>query len=70
MILEAVPVAFPGPPVRQTITNWTSRDYAEALGDRGREVEVEHLHIHLPRVLKTPADPRTANTEQEGRTAR
>ncbi|WP_333741118.1 RapZ C-terminal domain-containing protein [Streptomyces sp. IBSBF 2806] len=27
---------------------------ARALRDRGREVEVEHLHRHLPRVLKTP----------------
>ncbi|MGW2952801.1 RapZ C-terminal domain-containing protein [Streptomyces eurythermus] len=32
---------------------------------RGREVVVEHLHVHLPRVLKTPTGPRTANTEQE-----
>ncbi|MFJ9683532.1 hypothetical protein ACIRP2_36645 [Streptomyces sp. NPDC101194] len=30
---------------------------ARALRDRGREVEVEHLHAHLPRVLKTPAHP-------------
>ncbi|QDN64315.1 hypothetical protein FNV66_00385 (plasmid) [Streptomyces sp. S1D4-14] len=29
---------------------------ARALRDRGREVEVEHLHVHLPRVLKTPAN--------------
>jgi UPF0042 nucleotide-binding protein len=35
---------------------------AHALWDRGREVEVEHLHVHLPRVLKTPAG---AHTEQE-----
>ncbi|MET8168883.1 RNase adapter RapZ [Streptomyces sp. NPDC005329] len=27
---------------------------ARALRDRGREVEVEHLHRHLPRVLKAP----------------
>ncbi|MGY3243614.1 RNase adaptor protein for sRNA GlmZ degradation [Streptomyces sp. TE4109] len=38
---------------------------ARALHDRGREVEVEHLHAHLPRVLKTPAGPRPANPEQE-----
>lgn len=37
---------------------------ARALRDRGREVEVEHLHVHLPRVLKTPANG-TANPEQE-----
>ncbi|WP_328983290.1 hypothetical protein OG258_42565 [Streptomyces mirabilis] len=29
---------------------------ARALRGRGRQVEVEHLHVHLPRVLKTPAD--------------
>lgn len=29
---------------------------ARALRDRGREVEVEHLHAHLPRVLKKPAN--------------
>ncbi|MGA4844769.1 RapZ C-terminal domain-containing protein [Streptomyces sp. G5(2025)] len=28
---------------------------ARALRERGREVEVEHLHIHLPRVLKSAA---------------
>lgn len=38
---------------------------ARALRDRGREVEIEHLHAHLPRVLKTPASPSNANTEQE-----
>ncbi|MFH9090472.1 hypothetical protein [Streptomyces sp. NPDC017673] len=38
---------------------------ARALRDRGREVVVEHLHVHLPRVLKTPAGARTANTQQE-----
>ncbi len=38
---------------------------ARALRDRGREVVVEHLHVHLPRVLKTPVGPRTANPEQE-----
>ncbi|MGC4986653.1 RapZ C-terminal domain-containing protein [Streptomyces sp. DT193] len=37
---------------------------AHALRDCGREVEVEHLHVHLPRVLKTPANG-TANPEQE-----
>ncbi|MCM2394381.1 RapZ C-terminal domain-containing protein [Streptomyces albipurpureus] len=26
---------------------------ARALRDRGRQVDVEHLHVHLPRVLKT-----------------
>ncbi|CAM5662092.1 MULTISPECIES: hypothetical protein [Streptomyces] len=36
-----------------------------ALRDRGREVVVEHLHVHLPRVLKAPAGARTANTQQE-----
>ncbi|MGW1615156.1 RapZ C-terminal domain-containing protein [Streptomyces sp. NPDC002285] len=30
---------------------------ARALRDRGREVAIEHLHVHLPRVLKTPANP-------------
>ncbi|WP_107102821.1 RNase adapter RapZ [Streptomyces torulosus] len=38
---------------------------ARELRSRGHEVVVEHLHVHLPRVLKTPAGPRTANTEQE-----
>ncbi|WP_329316618.1 hypothetical protein OG723_40750 (plasmid) [Streptomyces sp. NBC_01278] len=38
---------------------------AQALRDRGREVVVEHLHVHLPRVLKTPAGTRIANHEQE-----
>ncbi|MFD4260731.1 hypothetical protein ACFWR9_24690 [Streptomyces sp. NPDC058534] len=38
---------------------------ARAIGDRGREVVVEHLHVHLPRVLKTPAGPHTAHAEQE-----
>ncbi|WP_399186998.1 hypothetical protein [Streptomyces sp. WAC 04229] len=38
---------------------------ARELRDRGREVVVEHLHVRQPRVLKTPACPRTANTEQE-----
>ncbi|MDX3605934.1 recombinase family protein [Streptomyces globisporus] len=33
--------------------------------DRGREVVVEHLHVHLPRVLKTPTSPHTAHAEQE-----
>ncbi|MCX4970794.1 hypothetical protein OHA98_39835 [Streptomyces sp. NBC_00654] len=35
---------------------------AHELRDRGRQVEVEHLHAHLPRVLKAPA-----NTDQETR---
>ncbi|MEU3050380.1 hypothetical protein ABZ705_28405 [Streptomyces sp. NPDC006984] len=34
---------------------------AHELRHRGREVVIEHLHVHLPRVLKTP----TALTEQE-----
>ncbi|MDW8807545.1 hypothetical protein P1P68_22835 [Streptomyces scabiei] len=39
---------------------------ARALRDRGRQVEVEHLHVHLPRVLKTPATrPDHSNLEQE-----
>ncbi|MCH0560347.1 RNase adapter RapZ [Streptomyces sp. MUM 16J] len=29
---------------------------ARTLRDRGREVEVEHLHVHLPRVLNTTAN--------------
>ncbi|WP_449341413.1 hypothetical protein [Streptomyces canarius] len=37
---------------------------ARALQDR-RQVVVEHLHVHLPRVLKAPAGARTANTQQE-----
>ncbi|WOT40687.1 hypothetical protein [Streptomyces coeruleorubidus] len=36
---------------------------ARTLRDGGHKVVVEHLHVHLPRVLKTPADPRTANPE-------
>ncbi|WP_234440653.1 RNase adapter RapZ [Streptomyces rimosus] len=27
---------------------------ARALREHGRDVEVEHLHVHLPRVLKAP----------------
>ncbi|MEV0492304.1 hypothetical protein [Streptomyces atratus] len=38
---------------------------AREVRDSGREVEVEHLHVHLPRVLKTSASTRTANPEQE-----
>ncbi|WP_310727905.1 hypothetical protein [Streptomyces sp. N2A] len=38
---------------------------AHELRARGREFVVEHLHVHLPRVFKTPAGARTANTEQE-----
>ncbi|WP_221355389.1 RapZ C-terminal domain-containing protein [Streptomyces beigongshangae] len=38
---------------------------AHELRDRGREVEVEHLHAHLPRVLKAPASTRTFHLEQE-----
>ncbi|MFI9646306.1 hypothetical protein ACIHAA_08440 [Streptomyces sp. NPDC052040] len=36
---------------------------ARTLRDRSREVVVEHLHVHLPRVLKTPLGPRTAIPE-------
>jgi UPF0042 nucleotide-binding protein len=28
---------------------------AQRLRARGREVEIEHLHAHLPRVLRTTA---------------
>ncbi|MEW2291040.1 hypothetical protein [Streptomyces sp. NPDC047841] len=38
---------------------------AREVGDRGREVVVEHLHVHLPRVLKTLVGARTADPEQE-----
>lgn len=38
---------------------------ARELRDRGRQVEIEHLHTHLPRVLKAPADTRTTHPEQE-----
>ncbi|MER6075352.1 hypothetical protein ABT187_42570 [Streptomyces sp. NPDC001817] len=38
---------------------------ARELRSRGREVEVEHLHVHLPRVLTTADRTRTANAEQE-----
>ncbi|MEU6353179.1 RNase adapter RapZ [Streptomyces sp. NPDC047072] len=39
---------------------------ARALRDRGRQVEVEHLHVHLPRVLKTPpTSPAHTTPEQE-----
>ncbi|WP_435809170.1 RapZ C-terminal domain-containing protein [Streptomyces griseus] len=38
---------------------------ARELRDRGRQVEIEHLHAHLPRVLKTPTDSRTSHPEQE-----
>ncbi|MFB6807604.1 hypothetical protein [Streptomyces sp. NPDC056387] len=34
---------------------------AHELRSRGREVVIEHLHVYLPRVLKTP----TAPTKQE-----
>ncbi|MFF1561015.1 hypothetical protein [Streptomyces sp. NPDC058279] len=37
------------------------RAAAQAVRYRGREVEVEQLHVHLPRVLKTPAGIRTAH---------
>lgn len=29
---------------------------ARELWARGRQIEVEHLHVHLPRVLKAPAN--------------
>ncbi|PVC81567.1 hypothetical protein DBP12_36765 [Streptomyces sp. CS014] len=38
---------------------------ARELRDRGREVVVEHLHVRLPRVLKSPASPRPANPNKE-----
>ncbi|MDJ1645184.1 RapZ C-terminal domain-containing protein [Streptomyces pakalii] len=38
---------------------------ARELRDRGREVVVEHLHVHLPRVLKAPAGTRPATPEKE-----
>ncbi|MFF3488714.1 hypothetical protein ACFYXC_36405 [Streptomyces sp. NPDC002701] len=38
---------------------------AHELRGHGREVEVEHLHAHLPRVLKTPVGTRPAHPEQE-----
>ncbi|MGW7649546.1 hypothetical protein [Streptomyces bobili] len=39
---------------------------ARELRARGRQVDVEHLHVHLPRVLKTPANGTThANSTQE-----
>lgn len=37
---------------------------ARALRERGRQIEVEHLHVHLPRVLETPANG-TAHPTQE-----
>jgi hypothetical protein len=36
LILDAVPVTFLGPTSRQTVTNRTSLDYAEALGAVGK----------------------------------
>ncbi|MES9558761.1 MULTISPECIES: RNase adapter RapZ [unclassified Streptomyces] len=38
---------------------------ARELRGRGREVEVEHLHAHLPRVLKTPPAAPAATSEKE-----
>ncbi|GGX56430.1 RapZ C-terminal domain-containing protein [Streptomyces chartreusis] len=35
---------------------------AQALRDRGHHIEVEHLHVHLPRVLATPEHTTTATT--------
>ncbi|MDX3523695.1 RNase adapter RapZ [Streptomyces scabiei] len=44
---------------------------ARALRDRGREVEIEHLHRHLPRVLMTPDNGTVHSTaKQEGRATR
>ncbi|MFD4973455.1 hypothetical protein [Streptomyces sp. NPDC058424] len=47
----------------------SSRDGGEwprtQASSRGREVEVEHLHVHLPRVFKASGSTRTANPEQE-----
>lgn len=36
---------------------------ARELRGRGREVVVEHRHVHLPRVLNTPTDTRIAHPE-------
>lgn len=49
------------PPVVRKSASSLTELLARALRDRGREVEVEHLHVHLPRVLKAPTGPRTAN---------
>lgn len=38
---------------------------ARELRDRGRQVEVEHLHIHLPRVLTTHNETHTLTSVQE-----
>ncbi|AVH61731.1 MULTISPECIES: RapZ C-terminal domain-containing protein [Streptomyces] len=38
---------------------------AHALNGRGRQVEVEHLHRHLPRVLTTHGGTHTTTPEQE-----
>lgn len=39
---------------------------ARELRARGRQVDVEHLHVHLPRVLKAPANGTAhASTTQE-----
>jgi len=38
---------------------------ARELRQRGREVEVEHLHVHLPCVLETSGSTRTASPDQE-----
>ncbi|MFJ4320640.1 hypothetical protein ACIP46_35960 [Streptomyces lavendulae] len=38
---------------------------ARELRARGREVVVDHRHVHLPRVLKTPTGTPTAQPEQE-----
>ena len=38
---------------------------ARELRERGRQVEVEHLHAHLPRVLKTPTAAPATPSEKE-----
>lgn len=38
---------------------------AHELRARGRQVDVEHLHVHLPRVLKTPTGAPATTPEKE-----
>ncbi|MCM2424185.1 hypothetical protein [Streptomyces sp. RKAG293] len=40
---------------------------AGELRGRGRQVEVEHLHAHLPRVLKTPDTAHPTHTQEASR---